>query len=435
MARPMASSVDIGWSDGKPRVVSQDVREYLGAKAAHSPLAACHAPAGRLPRPRSKNAPTPAKTVNYSRVPRNEMDAFTLRTAPWDSAASLCLDNAESIRQLEYLASSSRAVSARASAAELSVASGRAPSPAGVARRGHGGASACARTRAKQHEKGCVVACSLMLLALAVQPAESQVMSSPVTRDSVFEAHDTLTRQAADEEVAECTRGSHRTAGGVTSAGSSACRYPRRAHAVEEGDQLGKLLAPLYPWEFLLASAGGTWGSSPRHISRQDHRYFDAFRLADEAQIQELLKSCRAVSDSSSNRTRMRHLEDVKLVKGRGESRTVVGRQLAPASEDAAALPDDVSWSEVLSYYEEGYSVVVGHVDMRSQRVARFVAGLEHATGIPMRAHLQWTPPFTHAGIYPSVYLSIYRFIYLSICICICVYLCTRLMYAYTCIV
>ena len=80
MARPMASSVDIGWSDGKPRVVTQDVREYLGAKSAHSPLAACHAPAGRLPRPRSKNAPTPAKTVDYSRMPRNEMDAFTLRT-------------------------------------------------------------------------------------------------------------------------------------------------------------------------------------------------------------------------------------------------------------------------------------------------------------------------------------------------------------------
>jgi hypothetical protein len=47
-----------------------------------------------------------------------------------------------------------------------------------------------------------------------------------------------------------------------------------------------------------------------------------------------------------------------------------VGRQLAPASEDAAALPDDVSWSEVLSYYEEGYSVVVGHVDMQVQKVA-----------------------------------------------------------------
>ena len=105
MARPMASSVDIGWSDGKPRVVSQEVREYLGAKGAHSPMAACHAPAGRLPRPRSKNAPTTAKTVDYSRVPRTEMDAFTLRTAPWDSAASLCLDNAESLRQLEYLAS------------------------------------------------------------------------------------------------------------------------------------------------------------------------------------------------------------------------------------------------------------------------------------------------------------------------------------------
>ena len=361
-----------------------------------------------MPRPRSKNAPTPAKTVDYSRVPRNEMDGFTLRTAPWDAAASLCLDNAESIRQLEYLASSSRAMSARASAAELSVASGQAPSPAGVAMRGHGGASACARSsRAKQHEKGCAVACSLMLLALAVQPAESQATSSPVTRDSVFEAHDTLTRRAADEEVAECTRGSHRTAGGVTSAGSSACRYPRRAHAVEEGDQLGKLLAPLYPWEFLLASAGGTWGSSPRHISRQDHRYLEDFSLADEAQIHELLKSCRAVSDSSSNRTRMRHFEDVKLIKGRGESRTVVGRQLAPASEDAAALPDDVSWSQVLSYYEEGYSVVVGQVDMRSQRVARFVEGLEHATGIPMRAHLQWTPPF-HAGIYLSIFLSIY---------------------------
>lgn len=428
MARPMASSVDIGWSDGKPRVVTQDVREYLGAKSAHSPLAACHAPAGRLPRPRSKNAPTPAKTVDYSRVPRNEMDAFTLRTAPLDTAASLCLDNAESIRQLDHLASSSRAVSARASAAELSVASGRALSPAGVARRGHGGASACALpTRAKQHEKGCAVACSLMLLALAVQPAASQVKSSRVNRDSVFEAHDTLTRQAADEEVAECTRGSHRTAGGVTSAGSSACRYPRRAHVVEEGDQLGKLLAPLYPWEFLLASAGGTWGSSPRHISRQDHRYFDAFRLADEAQIHELLRSCRAVSDSSSNRTRMRHFEDVKLVKGRGESRTVVGRQLGPAGEDADALPDDVSWSEVLSYYEEGYSVVVGHVDMRSQRVARFVAGLEHATGIPMRAHLQWTPPFTHAGISPSIslsiyLLSIYLFVYLYLCIYVHVY-------------
>jgi len=426
MAQPMASSVDIGWHDGKPRVVSQDVREYMqGSARAHRPqAAAAHAPAGRLPRPRSKNAPTPAKTVDYSRVPRNEVDAFTLRT-PQDGrpthgrgAAELVLDNAESLRQLEYLAhtSSAAGASARATAADLRQSATRGGDERGgvgrggvagckgaVAARGasslrHSSSTALPRaTREKRSKGGAAMACSLMLLALAVQPAVSQMESGPVTPDSVFEAHDTLTRRAADEAVAECARGSHRTSGGVTSAGSAGCRYPRRAHAVEEGDELGKLLAPLYPWEFLLASEGGTWGRSPRHISRQDHRYFDAFRLYGDEQIHELLKNCRAVSDSRSNSTQMRHLEDVKLVKGRRDARTVAGPQPAPEGADAP-LPADVSWMEVLGYYEEGYSVVVGHVDVRSRRIAAFVAGLEEQTGIPMRAHLQWTPPFTDAG-------------------------------------
>ena len=71
--KPLGSSVDVGWQDGKPRVVGNDAKDFLlgkgkGARVTESQIA------GRMPRPRSKNPPKPALTVNYGDVPRNQMD-------------------------------------------------------------------------------------------------------------------------------------------------------------------------------------------------------------------------------------------------------------------------------------------------------------------------------------------------------------------------
>lgn len=69
--RPLGSSVDVGWSNGKPRVVGDDVKSFMaqsGSRVTETKIS------GRMPRPRSKNPPKPAVTVNYGNVPRNQMD-------------------------------------------------------------------------------------------------------------------------------------------------------------------------------------------------------------------------------------------------------------------------------------------------------------------------------------------------------------------------
>ena len=55
---------------------------------------------GRAPRPRSKNAPKPALTVNYQGTARNETDNVDLEQATLED---LLLQNAEAVKQFEYL--------------------------------------------------------------------------------------------------------------------------------------------------------------------------------------------------------------------------------------------------------------------------------------------------------------------------------------------
>jgi hypothetical protein len=73
--KPMGSSVDVGWQDGKPRMVGDDAKAFMqdkGSRVTDSKMS------GRMPRPRSKNPPKPALTVNYGDVPRNQMDNINL---------------------------------------------------------------------------------------------------------------------------------------------------------------------------------------------------------------------------------------------------------------------------------------------------------------------------------------------------------------------
>lgn len=73
--RPMGSSVDVGWQDGKPRIVGDDAKAFLQGQASRVTESKI---SGRMPRPRSKNPPKPALTVNYGDVPRNQMDNINL---------------------------------------------------------------------------------------------------------------------------------------------------------------------------------------------------------------------------------------------------------------------------------------------------------------------------------------------------------------------
>ena len=107
----------------------------------------------------------------------------------------------------------------------------------------------------------------VMLLALLISPVLSQI-----PRGSAYE--DGVDRTAAWDAMLECRRGMHRTASDVTTSGNGSCRRPRRAHTVDDNDHFGKLIAPLLPHEFLLPSSGGSWGLSPRHISRRDEEHF-----------------------------------------------------------------------------------------------------------------------------------------------------------------
>ena len=75
--RDLGSSVDVGWHDGKPRFVGEDAKNFFLGKGATRRVADSQI-AGRMPRPRSKNPPKPALTVNYGAVPRNDMDNINL---------------------------------------------------------------------------------------------------------------------------------------------------------------------------------------------------------------------------------------------------------------------------------------------------------------------------------------------------------------------
>jgi len=94
---PMGSSVDVGWADGKPRPMSTEASQFTksaGSRVTESQIS------GRKPRPRSKNAPTPALTVNYGELPRNQMDNIETEGATLED---LVMQNAEAIKQFEYL--------------------------------------------------------------------------------------------------------------------------------------------------------------------------------------------------------------------------------------------------------------------------------------------------------------------------------------------
>ena len=103
----LASSVDVGWHDGKPRR-GWDVPMAMASRAGVSArqrkrAAALKEPAAtRIPRPRSKNAPKPALLVDYGIVTRNETDAMTLQGA--SGIEQLALSNAETAKQFESLA-------------------------------------------------------------------------------------------------------------------------------------------------------------------------------------------------------------------------------------------------------------------------------------------------------------------------------------------
>jgi hypothetical protein len=107
----MASCVDVGWRDGKPSIVSEDVRDFV--------LAGATQPAAtRLPRPRSRNAPKPSRLVNYGSVLRNQMDAFTIKGASGIEQL-LVLSNAETTKQFQFFAHSAHISSANCSTAEI----------------------------------------------------------------------------------------------------------------------------------------------------------------------------------------------------------------------------------------------------------------------------------------------------------------------------
>lgn len=421
---PILSSVAVGWSDGKPRHVPDDMSRWLsGGGGSSSPDQRA-----RMPRPRSKNAPKPALTVDYSRVARNEVDAFTLGCSQIDQ---LTMDNAETLMQFEYLAKASEGFIGSTHTTAGQLRQSRASCPGGpplsalVAGAGsaslHGAekhtAAECAasvypaRTRRAQQDEnkktgrsrreggragGSGLTCAVMIVALVVQPVVSKMARQAADSTSAFEAHGRRAMDAGDDVRLECARGNHRTSGDVTTSGDGTCRLPRRAHAVEENDHFGKLIAPLYAHEFLLESAAGPWGSSPRHISRQDPRYFADFGLSQDHDVHELLRKSCPLSDPSGEERGMHNLEDVKLVRGRRASRLLVGHHAAASAAHAAG--DSVSWTDAVSYFDSGFSVFLRHVDRRTGPLSRFVQGLEDELAVPMRAHLQWTPPLSEGG-------------------------------------
>jgi len=420
---PILSSVAVGWSDGKPRPVPDDMRRWLkGNPSSPGGDGGSCSPdqRARMPRPRSANAPKPALTVDYSRVARNEVDAFTLGCS---QVEQLTLSNAENVRQLEYLAKASEGFigSAHATAGELRQSRALCPggpplsalvaSSHGAEKKAAAASMHPARTnRARQEEYGkkgglrgeggragrSGLTCAVMIVALVVQPVVSQTVRQAADSTSAFEAHGRRAMESGDDMKLECARGNHRTSGDVTTSGDGTCRRPRRAHAVDVNDHFGKLIAPLYTHEFLLESAAGPWGSSPRHISRQDPRYFADFGLSQDHHVHELLRKSCPLSDPGGKKRGMHNLEDVKLVRGRRASRLLVGHHAAAPAAHAAG--DALSWKDAVSYFDAGFSVFLRHVDLRSAPLSRFVQGLEDELAIPMQAHLQWTPPLSEGG-------------------------------------
>lgn len=97
-AQPIGSSVDVGWSDGRPRDVTEETQAFLDSTG--GPRVGASQISGRQPRPRSKNPPKPSLTVNYQDVPRNETENVDLGAA---SLEELLLQNAEAVKQFEYL--------------------------------------------------------------------------------------------------------------------------------------------------------------------------------------------------------------------------------------------------------------------------------------------------------------------------------------------
>ena len=94
--QPIGSSVDVGWSDGRPRDVTDETKEFLeasgGGRVGASQIS------GRQPRPRSKNLPKPSLTVNYQDVARNATEGADLGQA---SLEELLLQNAEAVKQVK----------------------------------------------------------------------------------------------------------------------------------------------------------------------------------------------------------------------------------------------------------------------------------------------------------------------------------------------
>ena len=133
-------------------------------------------------------------------------------------------------------------------------------------------------------------------------------------------------------------------------------------------------------------------------------------------QMDEVLKRSSALADTSGKYARMRNLEDIKFVQGRSTSRTILALADAPGarhnSKAASAAEirggvgsgggSEVSWEEANGYFNEGFSVVLAHADVRSAPLARFVEGAEAELGVPLRAHIQWTPAMSE-GVCPCV--------------------------------
>jgi len=96
--KPIGSSIDVGWEDGKPRELNQNDKSYLLGENKRVDQSKIF---GRQPRPRSKNPPIASPLVDYGTVKRNAMDAIDLDVDT--KFRELILQNAENLKQFEYL--------------------------------------------------------------------------------------------------------------------------------------------------------------------------------------------------------------------------------------------------------------------------------------------------------------------------------------------
>jgi len=157
-------------------------------------------------------------------------------------------------------------------------------------------------------------------------------------------------------------------------------------------------------------------------------------------QMDEVLKRSSALADTSGKYARMRNLEDIKFVQGRSTSRTILALADAPSARhnsNAASAAEirggvgsdggsEVSWEEANGYFNEGFSVVLAHADVRSAPLARFVEGVEAELGVPLRAHLQWTPAMSEGvclcvcACVSHTWHEVCKQIYLRMGVCLC---------------